>query len=91
MIKENDVVTFKMVSGDEVVARLSDIQENYGYEVIKPHGVMMSQEGFGLVPWILTVPPEAKIFIRWDAVAAKEKTHEAVAKQYMKQTTGLIV
>lgn len=91
MIKENDIVTFKMTSGDEVVARLKAQQDNHGYEVTKPHGVMMSQNGFSLIPWILTIDPDSKVFITWNSVASVTKTFDRVAKEYVKQTTGLIV
>ena len=90
-IKDKDIVTFKMVSGDEVVAKMVKITDFQGYTVSKPHGVMMAQQGFGLVPWILTVDPDTKIHIAQEAVASVNKTHEAVAKQYIKQTTGLLI
>jgi hypothetical protein len=89
--KENDIVTLKTTSGDEVVTKVVEVQDNHGYLVSKPHGVMMSKDGFGLVPWILTVGPEEKIFINWNAVASISKTHDAVRKEYIKQTTGLIM
>lgn len=91
MVKENDIVTIKMTSGDEVVAKLIKIRDNQGYTVSKPHGVAMAQQGFGLIPWILTVDPDTKIDIASDGVASINKTHDAVAKQYIKQTTGLVI
>lgn len=91
IFKEHDVVTLKTISGDEVVAKVVEVQDNHGYLVAKPHGVMMSKDGFGLVPWILTVGPDEKIFINWSAVASISKTHDAVRKEYIKQTSGLIV
>jgi hypothetical protein len=89
--KENDIVTLKTTSGDEVVTKVIEVQDNHGYLVVKPHGVVMSQQGFGLVPWILTVSPDEKIFIQWGAVASINKTHDAVRKEFIKQTSGLIV
>ncbi len=89
--KENDIVTLKTTAGDEVVTKVIEVQDNHGYLVMKPHGVMMSKEGFGLVPWILTVGLDEKIFISWGAVASINKTHDAVRKEYIKQTTGLLV
>jgi hypothetical protein len=91
IFKENDVITLKTISGDEIVTKLIEVQSGQGYLVSKPHGVMMSKEGFGLVPWILTVGPEEKIFINLSAVASVNKTHDAVRKEYIKQTTGLVV
>ena len=90
MIKENDIVTFKMTSGDEVVGKIVKINDFQGYEVAKPRGVMMAQQGFGLVPWILTVDQDATISITHDSISSVNKTHDRVAKEYIKQTTGLI-
>ena len=91
MVKENDIVTLKLISGDEVVARLVEILEFQGYTVSKPLSVMMAQQGFGLVPWMLTAVPDAKINITQDSVSSITKTFDAVAKQYIKQTTGLLM
>lgn len=91
IFKEHDVVTLKTISGDEIVTKVIEVQDNHGYLVSKPHGVMMSDKGFGLVPWILTVSPDEKIFIAWNAIASISKTHDAVRKEFIKQTSGLIV
>lgn len=89
MIKENDIATLKLTSGDEIVAKIIEIRDFQGYTISKPLGVMMAQQGFGLVPWILTADPDTKIDIAHDAIAAITKTQDRVAKEYIKQTTGL--
>lgn len=86
-----DIVTFKMVSGDELVGKLTAIHDNRSYEVSKPHGVMMGKDSFALVPWILTVDPDKNVSVQWNSVAAISKTYDSVAKEYIKRTTGLIV
>jgi hypothetical protein len=91
-IKENDIVSLKMVGGDEIVCRITDLAlSGHEYEVSKPLVVMMAQQGFGLAPFILTAHPDAKIKIRKDAVISMTKTYDGVAKQYQKQTSNLIV
>lgn len=86
----NDVVTVKMVGGDEVVGKLTDERMDTYIELSKPLVVMMGQQGFGLAPYVLTAGPEATM--RLDRVHAVTivKTYDPVAKQYIKQTTGLI-
>jgi hypothetical protein len=90
-VKENDIVTMKLVSGDEVVAKLVEVWEGRAYVVTKPHGVMLDKQGFGLIPWVLTADPNAQFEISQTAVAAITKTFDAVKTEYIKQTTGLIV
>lgn len=88
--KLNDVITLKMVGGDEVVGRLNDERMDTYIELTKPMLVMMAQEGFGLMPYILTAGPDAKAKIDRSHVISFVKTFDQVSKEYMKQTTGLI-
>lgn len=87
--KLNDVVSVKMVGGDEVVGRLLDEHTDSYIELNKPLLVMMAQQGFGLMPYILTAGPEAKVKLNRDHVITVVKTFEPVAKEYIKQTTGI--
>lgn len=89
--KLNDVVTLKMVGGDEVVGRLNDERIDTYIELNKPLLVMMAQQGFGLMPYILTGGPDAKVKIDRAHVIACVKTLDAVSKEYLKQTTGLVM
>jgi len=89
-MKLNDVVTVKMVGGDEVIGKLTDERTDNVIELSKPLMVMMAQQGFGLVPYVLTAGPDAIIQLDRKHVIAIVKSYDQVAKQYIKQTTGLI-
>lgn len=89
-MKLNDVVTVKMVGGDEVVGKLVDERTEDYIELSKPLVVMMSQQGFGLAPFILTAGPDCTAKIDRRHVVTVVKTLKEVASQYIKQTTGLI-
>lgn len=84
-----DVVSIKMIGGDEVIARLH-AETADKITLTKPLVVMMAQEGFGLAPFLLTASPDAKLEIKPSAVICITKTFDPVAKQYIKQTSGLI-
>lgn len=84
------VVTLKLLGGDEVIARLEQPYDK-GQEtlrLIKPQVVMMAQQGFGLVPFILT-SEEQTVEIAADFVMVVSKTMKQVADKYLEQTTGL--
>jgi hypothetical protein len=90
--KVNDIVTVKILGGDEVVGRLLDLDESAGiYTINKPHAVMMGQQGFGLAPYVLTAGIDFKILLKDEHVVCVVKTFDAVAKEYMKQTSGLML
>jgi len=88
--KVNDIVTLKILGGDEVVGRLTSI-EGGNVTINKPHAVMMGQQGFGLVPYIMTAGPDVKVEFKPEHIFSVVKTFEGVAKEYIKQTSGIVV
>lgn len=88
-INTNDVITMKLVGGDEVVARL--VEDN-GHQLIvrKPLVVAMAQQGFGLMPFTLTVDPDNTVEISHSHIICFAKTIKDVASHYMQQTTGIV-
>ena len=89
--KLNDIVTLKMVGGDEVVGKLIDEYTETYVELSKPLVVVMGQQGFGLAPYILTAGPDASVKLDRKHVIAIVKTLDGVAKQYIKQTTNIVI
>ena len=89
-MKLNDIVTIKLVGGDEVIGKLTDERTDSYVEIKKPLVVMMAQQGFGLMPFMLTGNPDATVKLDRSHVLAVMKTMEQVSKEYIKQTTGII-
>jgi mevalonate pyrophosphate decarboxylase len=52
---------------------------------------MMGQLGFGLVPYIMTAGPDVKVEFKSEHIFSVVKTFEGVAKEYIKQTSGIMV
>jgi len=86
----NDIITLKMVGGDEVVARLVE-DSGFRLTIKKPMVVTMAQQGFGLMPYSLTINSDADIEISQEHVVFVSKTLKEVADAYIKQTTGLMM
>ena len=84
-----DIITIKMSNGDELVAKFKNSAPNL--VVTKPLVVLMSQQGFGLMPYALTVGPANDIHIDFNHVVFYTKTIQEVANEYIRQTTGLMV
>jgi len=87
-LKTNDVVTIKFIGGDEILGRVIEDQPS-SLSIRNPMVVMMAQEGFGLMPYILTLDPSTSIDISKTHIITYSKTLDGVAKEYIKQTTGL--
>lgn len=83
-----DVVTVKLTSGEEVVARFEE-ETATGIKVTKPMMLSVSQQGVGMMPYMFTVNPNTAIVFNHSAVAVLSLTDEDFAKQYTTSTTGI--
>jgi len=86
----NDVITIKLVSGDEIIGRY---QESVGDTTAlkKPVTFMMGQQGLGLVPYAFSAPEDITLEFPKSSIIVSFKTDKTVADQYLRQTTGLIL
>ena len=86
--KEGDTVSFKLSSGEELVARLESENEK-SYTLKKPMVLIAQQQGLGLAPFMFSVSPDGKFVLQANSVSCVAKTQEEIAKQYMSQTSGI--
>jgi hypothetical protein len=86
--KAGDTVSFKLSSGEEIVARLEK-EEAKTYTVKKPMVLIMQQQGMGLAPFMFSVSPDAKFNIQASSVSCVAKTEGEIAKQYTATTSNI--
>jgi hypothetical protein len=86
--KENDIISMKLGSGEEIVGKLLSEDEG-NLQVSKPLMLTATQEGVGLAPFMFTVAPDAKYTFKKSVVLCVLKTHEDMAKSYIQNTTGI--
>ena len=86
--KVGDTVSFKLSSGEELVARL-DAEDTASYTLKKPMVLIAQQQGLGLAPFMFGVNPDAKFVLQAHAVSCVAKTEAEIAKQYTSQTSGI--
>jgi hypothetical protein len=87
-IKEEDIVSFKLNSGEEIVARLK-AQDANSYTLHKPMVLIMQQQGMGLAPFMFSVSPEAKFILQAPSITCIAKTENEIAKQYTATTSNI--
>lgn len=83
-----DVVTIKLTSGEEIIARFEE-ETSAGVKVSKPMMLSISQQGVGMMPYMFTVNPDTPIMFNHSAVAVLSPTDPDFAKQYTTSTTGI--
>lgn len=86
--QEGDIVSFKLVTGDEIVARIVDAGPN-GFEVSKPCTAMPSPQGIGLIQSLFTADADAKVTLQREHVIMHAPSIDAMQKHYIKTTTGI--
>lgn len=86
--KQGDAISLKLISGEELIARLEESDGNT-VTLVKPMSLIMGPQGFGLAPYMMSAPADSKITIPTSAIVAQTKTADEIAKQYIKQTTGI--
>lgn len=87
-VTEGEVITLKLTSGEELVAKLVEDGAAY-YKLSKPMVIGMGQQGPGLMPYLFTVHPDKEIKLQKSTVTVAEATDETFAKQFLESTTGI--
>jgi len=90
--KKNDVITVKLSTGEELVARFN---ADTGSEltVVKPTVLTLNpqQQGIMLIPWLMSIDANSSdpVTIGKSQIVAVSKPIKNLADSYMQSTTGL--
>lgn len=84
------VYTFKLNSGEELIAKVSVTTPGTGYITIEnPVSVAPGPQGLGLVPSMFTADPDAEIQLNTASVSIFALTEDSVKMKYIEATTGI--
>jgi hypothetical protein len=87
-VSEGEVITLKLTSGEEIVAKLVEDGPAY-YKLSKPMVIGMGAKGPGLMPYLFTVHPDKEIKLLKTTVTVAEATDKQFADQFIESTTGI--
>ena len=91
LIEKNDptaVYCFKLVNGDEVVARISE-SDNDSYTITSPATVVPSNQGIGLMQSLFTMKDGEKIRLNRSHVMMFCEVDPRMRDHYIKTVTGI--
>ena len=87
-IAENDIVTLKLITGEEVLAGYISNDADH-YTVKKPATIANNgQGGMGIIPWMMTSKAET-VKITSTTVIAMAPTDDDIAKAYTEATSSI--
>ena len=89
-LKPDEVYTFKMNSGEEVVAKVKQAGGDW-ILVHDPVSVAPGPQGMGLMPSLFTANPESETRLNTNSIAIVAETDDTVKTKYIQATTGLAV
>ena len=89
-MQTGQVYTFKLNSGEEVIAKVTGVEDNY-VSVETPVSVAPGPQGMGLIQSLFTADPDQKIQINMNCVAIHALTDDGVKMKYIEATTGIKV
>jgi nitrous oxidase accessory protein NosD len=87
-ISPGEVVTIKVVTGEEIVAKYVE-ETSTGHKVSRPMVLSMTQKGLGMMPMLFTVDPDSDILINSASIVMITVTEADFAKQYTTSVTGI--
>ena len=88
LFAENEVISLKISSGEEIIGRYQKEDSEYFF-LTKPNVLMMNPQGMGMVPYMFTVNPDADYAINKRSIITISRTDHDVAKQYLSKTSGI--
>ena len=90
----NDVKVLKLITGEEVIARVTEEKNNL-ISLEKPMILQMlppntttGQVGFAMIPWMKAAKNE-KVLISTEHIIAEDEASEQTEKNYLQLVTGL--
>jgi hypothetical protein len=83
-----EVITLKLTSGEELVAKLAEETDSY-YKLSRPMVIGMGKQGPGLMPYLFTVNPDKEVKLLKTTITVAEATDEEFAKQFLESTSGI--
>jgi uncharacterized alpha/beta hydrolase family protein len=87
-VSTGEVITLKLTSGEELVARLDEETATH-YKLTKPMVIGMGEKGPGLMPYLFTVSPDRTIPLLKTTVTVVVASDKVFANQYLQTTTGI--
>lgn len=85
---QGDIVSFKLVNGDEIVAEMDAFNAEY-WTIKRPCTVMPSAQGIGLMQSLFSGSMESTMTLRAEHVMLHADTIPELRSHYVKTTTGI--
>jgi hypothetical protein len=87
-VVSGEIVSLKLTTGEEVISKLVE-ETATGYKVSKPVVLSMTNQGIGMIPFMLTISGDTDVVINHSSIVSISVTDKQFADQYVQGTTGI--
>jgi len=89
MMKVGQVYTFKLNSGEELIAKVIDEPKDGLITITEPVSIAPGQKGMQMIPSMFTATPGADVTLNTHSVAFYADTEDSIKDKYIEATTGI--
>ena len=86
----NTVFTFKLNSGEELIAKVKQVSDNF-IEIEEPVSIAPTQQGMQMIPSVFTADPKEIFRLNTNSIAIYATTDDSIKMKYLEATTGIKV
>jgi citrate lyase synthetase len=87
-IEPDSIMTFKLVNGDEIVARVTGSTQS-GWMISRPCSVLPSQQGIGLMQTLFAAELNTEMELKSQHVILYSSCVKQIEDHYLSVTTGI--
>lgn len=89
-LKENEVYTIKLNSGEELITRIKEVLATH-ITISEPVSIAPGPQGMGLMPSMFTANPAGEFRINTNSIAMIAETEYNVKNKYSEAISGIKV
>ena len=89
-IEPNKVYTFKLNSGEELIAKVIQAGGEF-IQIEEPVSIAPTQQGMQMIPSVFTANPKGEFKLNTSSIAIYAETDDSVRMKYLEATTGIKV
>lgn len=86
-VTEGDIVSLKLINGDELIARFEKETADT-VTINRPMSITIGPQGLGMMPWLFLGSKES-MTLKKDHIFVMTSSKKEAADQYMQGTTGI--
>jgi hypothetical protein len=89
-IHPNTVYTFKLNSGEELIAKVVQAGGEF-ITIEEPVSIAPTQQGMQMIPSVFTANPKGEFKLNTNNIALYAETDDSIKMKYLEATTGIKV